>query len=223
METPQSKRPPRSRSYSERLDRTNGGDRDDRRQPASLGRTSGHRARAAHSGSDEEAGLRRGELSDSKRSKTRRSPGGGDLGSGSRTCCGARPRLITLLAGCTILFGPVGTVLTFLLIPDAPGATVVGESTAAGRAVEQAGHMRVLHLALAGTDVKARFVIDDRSTWETFLAGVMDRLKITRVTRITDGDGDAIMTLSDVMHEDTLVIHATNTTFFAKVSAVKAE
>ena len=33
-----------------------------------------------------------------------------------------------------------------------------------------ASHMRVLHLSLAQTNVKARFVIDERSDWESFLA-----------------------------------------------------
>ena len=40
-----------------------------------------------------------------------------------------------------------------------------------------ASHTRVLHLSLAGTSTKARYVIDDRSDWEGFVAGVVERLK----------------------------------------------
>jgi hypothetical protein len=46
--------------------------------------------------------------------------------------------------------------------------------------------MRLLHLRLAGTDVNARFVIDERSDWEGFIAGCTERLRVDGVARVTD-------------------------------------
>ena len=68
--------------------------------------------------------------------------------------------------------------------------------------------MRLLHLRLAGTDVNARFVIDERSDWAGFIAGCTERLRIDGVERVTDTGGENILTVRDLIHDDYVVVHA---------------
>ena len=70
--------------------------------------------------------------------------------------------------------------------------------------------MRLLHLRLAGTDVNARFVIDERSDWEGFIAGCTERLRVDGVARVTDTGGENILTVRDLIHDDYVVVHATS-------------
>jgi hypothetical protein len=122
---------------------------------------------------------------------SRRAPKGQPATTGG--WCSCRP--LTVLALCTVLFGPIGTVLTFLLLPasdaapDAPGRAHAANGGApsesdGGRGGGATSHMRVLHLSLAHTNVKARFVIDERSDWASFLAGCVERLKIDAVAKV---------------------------------------
>jgi hypothetical protein len=109
---------------------------------------------------------------------------------------------------CTMLFGPVATIATFLFLPSDDGTGGLGDEDGE-RPVGWNSHMRVLHLSLADSDVKARFVIDERSDWESFLAGCAERLQLVGVERITDASGqDQIHTVSDLVHEDNIIVHA---------------
>ena len=166
--------------------------------------SNGHRPER---GWDEESG---GGLSDCDEQgrPQRRAP----KGQPASSTCSCRP--LTVLAVCTVLFGPIGTILTFLLLPAEGGGDVGrmrrgGPNDAAVRAAAVASHMRVLHLTLAHTNVKARFVIDERSDWDSFLAGCVERLKIEGVQKVTDANGhDQIHTIGDLVHEDNIVVHA---------------
>ena len=161
---------------------------------------------------DEESGGAASDRDENGR-PSRRAPKGQPATSWSSSSC----RPLTILAVCTVLFGPIGTILTFLLLPSTPvGAEADlrrraggnGEGGAA-RMPGAASHMRVLHLSLAQTNVKARFVIDERSDWESFLAGCIERLKIGGVAKVTDANGhDQIHTIGDLVHEDNIVVHA---------------
>ena len=187
LDTP--KKPSRAKSYSALSDSKLSDSDGQEKKPASLGRASGRRVRsAAREQHDEESGL-------PSREKKKESP------SKSKAAGPFRPRMLTILAACTILFGPVGTVLTYMLMPKENAASVEAATIRHTGSASAGGHMRVLHLALAGTEVKARFVIDDRSTWETVTSGCKERLQIAGVERITDSSGEAIMSVHDLIHE----------------------
>ena len=114
-----------------------------------------------------------------------------------------------MLAICTVLFGPIGTVLTFLLLPsDGSGGGAPNGAPGAARPPGASSHMRVLHLSLAHSDVKARFVIDERSDWDGFLQGCAERLKIPGVAMVTDATGEGIHSIADLVHEDNIIVHA---------------
>ena len=203
-----------------------------RRKASSLGRASGRRARALYDESvvheDEPTiGRRRGGSSSASAPPSSSRTKSYDKSSSSkdrREQSTRRLRLLTGLAACTILFGPVGTMLSFWLMPDdgagsfrfpwsgrpaaaPPGAIGRGGgvATTAGAAH---GHTRVLHLALAGSDARARFVIDEQSSWESFEAGCRERLKISGVARVTDEGGEGIHTIRDLIHGDNIIVHA---------------
>lgn len=163
---------------------------------------------------DEESG---GAVSDREENgrPSRRAPKGQPAtGTCSSWCSSCRP--LTVLAVCTVLFGPIGTIMTFLLLPAEGGGDAdrlrrggVSDEGALRAAGGAASHMRVLHLSLAHTNVKARFVIDERSDWDSFTAGCSERLKIEGVAKVTDANGhDQIHTIGDLVHEDNIVVHA---------------
>ena len=134
------------------------------------------------------------------------------------------PRPLTLLAICTVLFGPLGTLLTFLLLPeDVRGSRRPQQQPQPTQQASLqhlpsqqqplgggpgASHMRVLHLSLAHSEVKARFVIDERSDWEGFLSGCAERLKVGAVAMVTDATGEGIHSIADLVHEDNIIVHA---------------
>ena len=122
------------------------------------------------------------------------------------------PRPLTVLAVCTVLFGPLGTLATFLLLPDdLIGSRKQPQGHSPGHAPVPSSakpHMRVLHLSLAHSDVKARFVVDERTDWSAFLSGCTDRLKIGSVAMVTDATGEGIHSIADLVHEDNIIVHA---------------
>ena len=115
-------------------------------------------------------------------------------------------KLLPMLAACTMVFGPFGTILTFMLLPDDHSWRLRQEQLSDGQqgmpSLEHRGHMRLLHLRLAGTDVNARFVIDERSNWEGFIAGCTERLRIEGVARVTDTSEEAIPLLEKARRRD---------------------
>ena len=70
--------------------------------------------------SDEEAGLKSGEETPKTRRRNGSSSGSGSSGKNgrSRKLGGWRLRPLLTLAACTMVFGPMGTFLTFMLLPD---------------------------------------------------------------------------------------------------------
>ena len=73
--------------------------------------------------------------------------------------------------------------------------------------------VRILHLSLADSDrrarFKARFVLDENAGWEIFLAGCRERLQVENIRRVADSSGKVILAVEDVVHDDHLVIYAT--------------
>ena len=51
----------------------------------------------------------------------------------------------------------------------------------------------MVHLSLHGSDRTARFVLDETTIWETFLAGCRDRLQVEQIHKVTDSFGEAIL------------------------------
>ena len=44
--------------------------------------------------------------------------------------------------------------------------------------------------------------------WDTFLAGVRERLQVKHIRKVTDSGGEAILAVEDLVHDDHLVIYA---------------
>ena len=89
------------------------------------------------------------------------------------------------------LCGPIGTIVTFCLLPM-EGSGAEGPDVRHGAAHRQ----RVVHLSLVGSDRRARFVLDETTPWEAFIAGCEERLDIGGISRITDSSGDEIRTVA---------------------------
>jgi len=172
-------------------------------------------------GSMEELDLENGGVSDSQRSEVgrpRRStnsrkekrPQRADR----RSSIARRPRsMLIVLAACTILFGPIATLLSYWRVPlsPAPDARLHGARRGTHGPPGPDGIAgRVLHLNLAGSEVKARMVLPHDSDWATFVEGTKERLKIPHVAHITDHSGEGIHSVADLMHEDNLIVHATD-------------
>ena len=113
------------------------------------------------------------------------------------------------------LCGPIGTAVSFYLLPkesdsaDTPGLIRGGATGATGAA--GGTRVRMVHLSLAGTDRRARFVLDENTPWDAFVSGCRERLKVERILRVTDSSGEAILAVEDLVHEDHIVIHASRT------------
>jgi len=113
--------------------------------------------------------------------------------------------------------GPIGTLVSFWLLPkEADGADALGQfrhppGVVDGGAGGSVGgtRVRMVHLSLAGTDRRARFVLDENTPWDAFISGCRERLKVERILRVTDSSGEAILAVEDLVHEDHIVLHAT--------------
>ena len=130
-------------------------------------------------------------------------------GSASGGGCWQRA-LLAILFFC----GPVGTVISFLLLPKDADSTAPLRHSPMGDAPKPGGEhsglrVRMVHLSLADTDRRARFVLDENTVWETFLAGCRERLQVKNIRKVTDSSGEAILAVEDLVHDDHLVIYAT--------------
>jgi len=65
---------------------------------------------------------------------------------------------------------------------------------------------RVLHLSLEGSDRKTRFVVPRNELWEDFVQGVQERLRLRTISRIETAGGEEIMSLDDVIDNDSLIV-----------------
>jgi hypothetical protein len=130
--------------------------------------------------------------------------------------CGAGWQKVLLAV--LFLCGPVGTVISVLLLPkDAEAAEPLRHSPMGSGSLGGASggptRVRMVHLSLADSDRRARFVLDESTAWETFLAGCRERLQVHSIRRVTDSSGEAILAVEDLVHDDHLVIYATPSPF----------
>uniref|UniRef100_A0A7S3W9L7 Uncharacterized protein n=2 Tax=Emiliania huxleyi TaxID=2903 RepID=A0A7S3W9L7_EMIHU len=98
------------------------------------------------------------------------------------------------------LCGPLGTLLFFVLLPPDTHSTDETGPYELGT--------KIVHLALAGSSRRARYVLDEYTVWGTFLAGVRDRLQCGPIRTVTDSSGEAILAVADMVDHDHIVIHA---------------
>jgi uncharacterized membrane protein YgcG len=106
------------------------------------------------------------------------------------------------------LCGPIGTVISFVLLPKDGETTEIGSRYApmASASVHGVANVRVLHLSLAESSRRARFVLDENTVWDTFLAGCRERLQVQHILKVTDSSGEAILAVEDLVHDDHLII-----------------
>ena len=136
--------------------------------------------------------LRDAELAQRSGDSRGRDKGAKAAGTGGGSCW--QRGLLLVLFVC----GPVGTVISFLLLPGESAEphshhSPMGTGSAGGR-------VRMVHLSLADTDRRARFVLDDTTGWEVFLTGCRDRLQVKHIRRVTDSSGEAILAVEDRQH-----------------------
>ena len=133
------------------------------------------------------------------RDKEKKPAGGGAMPCWQRA-------LLALLFFC----GPVGTVISFLLLPkEAEPSDALGTRHAPMGAGGGPTRVRMVHLSLADSDRRARFVLDENTVWDTFLSGCRERLQVHNIRRVTDSSGETILAVEDLVHDDHLVIYAT--------------
>ncbi|KAL3892535.1 MAG: hypothetical protein SGPRY_015039, partial [Prymnesium sp.] len=113
-----------------------------------------------------------------------------------------------VLLAVLFLGGPAGTVVSFWLLPTGPVGADVGSHHARGRGSSGISRVRMVHLILSNSNRRARFVLDENTVWEAFLAGCRERLNVAHIRKVTDSYGDAILAVEDLVHDDHLVIHA---------------
>lgn len=126
-----------------------------------------------------------------------------------------RPRSLLIgLALCTLLFGPIATLLSYMRVPAPPSSGGGPRVSTAGwrrgahaPSLPEGPEGRVLHLSLAGSKVKARMVLPRNVDWAGFVAGTKERLQIEHVAHVTDHSGEGIHSVADLMHDDTLIVH----------------
>eukprot|EP00966_Prymnesium_polylepis_P043515 1009233-Prymnesium_polylepis.1 len=109
--------------------------------------------------------------------------------------------------GVLAVIGPLGTLISMGVLPQ---VAMDGPSLIRMRHASHADgeRSRVIHLSLAGSERKARFVLSSEVHWENFLAGVQDRLSLGSISRIETSAGEAIMSVEDLMHDDNLIIYS---------------
>jgi hypothetical protein len=102
-----------------------------------------------------------------------------------------------------------GAVVLFLLYALLLYASAQGGRSAASPSGSGGARVRILHLSLADSDRRARFVLEENTGWEIFLAGCRERLQVENIRRVADSSGGLILAVEDVVHDDHLVIYAT--------------
>ena len=123
-----------------------------------------------------------------------------------KTPAATRRWWLSLLLAVLFFCGPVGTIVSFWLLPkedrqltapaplalDAYGGALFTEPRAA----------RMLHLTLVGSSRRARFLLDEQTDWESFMVGCQERLGVDTILRVTDSSGEAIFAVEDLVHDD---------------------
>lgn len=123
------------------------------------------------------------------------------------SCALSARELMAVLA----VLGPVGTFISLWVLPATPpamvGVSLLRQVTGAGAAASGSAG-RVIHLSLAGTGRKARYVLPEGARWDDFTFGVQERLRLSGMSRIETSAGEAIMSVEDLVHDDTIVIYS---------------
>ena len=100
-------------------------------------------------------------------------------------------------------------VIFFLPLPKEVDQPRMYAKSPASPSGSGGARVRILHLSLADSDRRARFVLDEKTGWEIFLAGCRERLQVDNIRRVADSSGGLILAVEDVVHDDHLVIYAT--------------
>jgi hypothetical protein len=123
------------------------------------------------------------------------------------SCALSARELMAVLA----VIGPVGTFISLWVLPATPpammGVSLLRQVTGVGAAASVSAG-RVIHLSLAGTGRKARYVLPEGARWDDFTFGVQERLRLGGMSRIETSTGEAIMSVEDLVHDDTIVIYS---------------
>ena len=112
------------------------------------------------------------------------------------------------LIGILFIFGPLGTVVSFQAGSLPKGSEPAEQPEDSPASHESDKLSRIIHIALAHTERRSRFVLDEVTDWEDFLGGARDRLGVKAIRKVTDSGGEAIFSTSDIVHGDRLVIYA---------------
>lgn len=87
-----------------------------------------------------------------------------------------------------------GSVASFWLLPKgAVGSDSAKRARGVGFGTSGASRVRMVHLSLANSNRRARFVLDETTVWESFLAGCRDRLQVSNILKVTDSSGETIL------------------------------
>lgn len=124
----------------------------------------------------------------------------------SKAPLGRNPCLLGVreLMAVLAVVGPLGTLISLLVLPQASHEMA---RTGAPALSVYADSSRVIHLRLAESHRKARYVLSDETGWEEFLSGVQERLHLDSMSRIETDAGETIMSVDDLMHDDQLVVY----------------
>ena len=104
--------------------------------------------------------------------------------------------LLALLFVCTT----AGTVVSFWLLPKGAGSADSIQPAHAGMATPAVALVRMVHLSLSNSDRRARFVLDENTVWEAFLAGCRERLQVAHILKVTDSSGETILAVEVRAH-----------------------
>ena len=89
------------------------------------------------------------------------------------------------LMGVLAVVGPLGTLISLWVLPS----TSRIEESHLHHLRDEDVTARVIHLSLAHTDRKARFVLPEDAGWDQFVRGVQERLRLGGMSRIETSAG----------------------------------
>jgi len=162
----------------------------DEEVPSSIRRQQMHRSRTAHLRLEE--GICEEGESEEEETKKRRLR--------SRRVCSLAISAMLIIgaagSAAVLWFGALGGLLVPRISPSRPQRVILTPQ-------------RVLHLELAGSEVRSRFVLDtELHDWESFEQGCKERLNIPAISRVTlASSGEDILSVSDMIHGDSLLVH----------------
>ena len=139
--------------------------------------------------------------------------------------------LLAVLLGGVAVGGFLGVHPLLLLLPAGapPLATLASVDAhhearmpggASGPAAMPSAEVRVIVISLAGSDRKTRFVVPPELSWDKFLQGAQERLRLAQPpARVETSDGFLIHSAADLAHRDSLVMYESEPEQSAAVEA----